>query len=376
MTDGGRGRDGWSSMAASERDDAHRSSGHRRRKKSKLRIWKHKFKEALRRRFWVIPATVIAIAVVGVSAWWLLSGVRDINHQSLQAETQQNVGSGYRDIVYKGKPYRYNSRITTVLYAGVDSRGELKQNDGYLNGGMADSISLAVIDEFHHKLTIIAINRYTITKVHRYTMGGRDRGTFNDWICYAYYYGDGGKASCQNLCQAVSDLLYGIPINNYVVTNLSSLTLMSDIIGDVVVTVPNEDLADLGYHKGQQIVVNADNMDTFLHSRDVNVEFSNDGRMERQRAYINGAMTHIRSMVEEDTLNTWESVKRLEDVMQTNITRNKYLDLAKALKRTDYGEQNYYVPEGDNIVGRIYEEFYPDEDALLSKIIELFYIEK
>lgn len=363
-------------MAANERDDARVNSRHRRRKKSRLRIWKHKVKEVLRRRFWVIPATVITVAVVALSAVWMLNGVRNIRNQQLQAESQRNVGSGYRDIVYKGKQYRYNSRITTVLYAGVDSEGTLEAAEHYTDAPRADSISLAVIDEFHQKLTIIAINRYTITKVHRYTYGGRDRGEFNDWICYAYSYGDGGKPSCENLCLAVSDLLYGIPINDYVVTNRSSLPLIGDIVGDVTVTVPNDDLVEYGYHKGQQIVVNADNMETFVRTRDIEVDFSNNGRMERQQAYINAAMARLESMVEEDTLNTWDSIKRLEGVMQTNITRNKYLDLANALKRTDYDARNYYIPEGDNIVGAVYEEFYPDEEALLSRIVELFYIEK
>jgi len=346
-----------------------------RRRRRHRRRWQDRFKDALRERFWIVPATLIIVLVIGISGYWLLKGAQEIETQRVQAQTQQNVASGYRDILYKGKPYRYNSRITTVLYAGVDTHEPLGSIGHYMCGNMADSIQLLVLDEFNHKITIIALDRYTMTKIHRYTYKGVERAPNISQLCFAFSYGDRGKASCQNLCQAVTDLLYGIPVNEYVITNLSSLPVISDIIGNVKVKVPNNDLERIGILEGQDLVVNADNIETFVRYRDTHKDWSNVGRMERQRAYIDSAFNRLKQNLEDNPDGMWNSIKRMDNVMLTSITRNKYLDLIHTLEKTAYNAQDYYRVEGELKRG-IFEEFYPDEDALLAKVVELFYIEK
>lgn len=346
-----------------------------RRKKNRYRRWKRKFKDGLREQFWIVPATLIVVAVIALSAYWLLNSLNDTKNQSLRAQTQQNIASGYRDIVYKGKPYRYNSRITTILYAGVDTTEPLETHNIYMCGIQADAIQLLVFDEYHNKITRIALDRNTITKIHRYTYKGRDRGAYSSHLCFAYSYGDGGKGSCKNLCQAVSDLLYGIPVNDYVVTNLASFESIADIIGNVTVTVPNDDLAAIGLYAGQKAVINADNLETFVRYRDTNHYHTNVGRMERQRAYIDAASDRLMDLFQDDTSAMWHKIQRMEQTVFTNITRNHYLDLIKVLNKTADATKEYYSPTGEQRHGK-FDEFYPDEDALLAKVIELFYIEK
>ena len=64
-----------------------------------------------------------------------------------------------------------------------------------------------------------------------------------------------------------------------------------DVIGPVKVTVPNDDLEE--YEKGSVVEINASNVDRFLHYRDTSRDFSNEGRMERQKAYIMAAADQI-----------------------------------------------------------------------------------
>jgi hypothetical protein len=61
--------------------------------------------------------------------------------------------------------------------------------------------------------------------------------------------------------------------------------------------------------------------------------------------------------------------------MKTNITRSRYIDLTNTIYDLAYEEQNYYSPEGEYSMGEEYEEFHVDEEALLKKVIEIFYIE-
>ena len=332
-------------------------------------------KDALRERFWIVPTALVVVLVLVLSGYWMLKGVDDLRNQEIQASAQQNVASGYRDIVYKGKPYRYNSRITTILYAGVDQREPFNSSGYYVPNRLADSISLLVLDEYRHKITVIALNRNTITKIHRYTYKGVDRGTVDSQLSFAFSFGDGYKASANNLCRAVSDLLYGIPVNEYVITNLESFKQISDVIGNVHVTVPNDDLAKFGITKGQHLTVNGENMELFVRYRDTTVLYSNNGRMERQQAYINGALNQVKNLFESNPQNMWNNIKRMEDVLLTNVTRNQYLDLIKTLNNVTYNSQDYYLPAGEMKLGT-FDEFHVDEEALLEKVIEFFYLEK
>ena len=154
-----------------------------------------------------------------------------------------DVGAGYRYTEYNGKKYQYNNRVTTLLYAGLDTYDELKQTAAYGDKARADSIMLIVLDEVSKKISVVAINRDTMTEVHRFSRNGNDLGTYVTHIGYAYANGDGGKASCENLKTAVSSLIGGLPISGYIVSNLNSIAMINDLVGGVTVTVPNDDLA-------------------------------------------------------------------------------------------------------------------------------------
>ena len=351
-------------------------SGGSRRGTHRRRGLKRRIKHLLHKYRWLGPCALIALVIVVAGAAWMITSVSRQQAMRVTAASQFNIGSGYRDITYQGKSYRYNSRITSILYAGVDSDEPLTRLGKFTMAPRADSISLVVLDEFHHRMTVIALNRDTMTPIRKYTLDGFDRGMIRDHLGYAYTYGDGGEISCRNVCEAVSELLYGIPVNEYVVTNRASLETMAEIVGDVTVTVPNDDLADEGFSAGTQAVIDASNIEAFVRSRDTARDLSNVGRMARQQAYINGAVEQIRNLVFDDPSGAWRRMEAAEDFMQTNITRSRYLDLARVLKNTTYDERDYFTPEGEQRVAEDHDRFYPDEEALLAKVIEIFYIEK
>ena len=336
----------------------------------------------LKRKTWhhkrLIPIVFVVFAVLIGLAVGVISLQKKQEQMQLIAQNQVNVGSGYRDITYQGKRYRYNTRITTILFAGVDSDEPLVPTARFTVAPRADSISLIVLDEYHHRMTLIALNRDTMTKIRRYTLNGRDRGMFTDHLGYAYTYGDGGTVSCSNLCEAVSQLLYSIPVNEYIVTSRAALPMLGKIIGPVKVTIPNNDLFDLdsSFEAGKQVIIDAANLEFFVRSRDTAVDLSNVGRMERQQAYISAAIEQIKYLFETNPSEMWNTVETAERSLITNITRSRYLDLLRVLKNTTYTKNDYYTPEGSQVVGAEHDQFYPDEAALLSKIVDIFYIKQ
>ena len=257
-----------------------------------------------------------------------------------------DVGAGYRYTEYNGKKYQYNNRVTTLLYAGLDSTDELKATASYGDKTRADSIMLVVLDEASKKMSVVAINRDTMTKVHRFSRTG-------------------------------DDLIGGLPIHNYIVTNQTSISKINDLVGGVTVTVPNDDLAANfpELTAGSVVKLDDSNVRSYLQYRDTSVDFSNEGRIERQKSFVLPFMDEFGTLLKEDTSGMWDKLETLNDWMQTDITKNRYLSLADAFSNTSLTSESYYVLEGEDQLGESHDEFYYDEDALQELIIKLFYRE-
>ncbi|WP_373218948.1 LCP family protein [Ruminococcus sp. 5_1_39BFAA] len=327
------------------------------------------------RRKQIAISAVICVAAAAILAGMAYSAQKRQKAMSISAGNSYDVGSGYRNIVYNGETYQYNNRITNILYAGIDSEGKMESTVQFGNKARADSIALVVMDEKHKKLTILPINRDTMTEIRRYTMNGNDKGLYTSHIGYAYSYADGGKVSCESLCEAVSNLFGGIPVKRYVVTNQDSMPYINDLAGGITLTVPNSDLEEQypDFAEGTTVTLDSGNIRTFLQYRDTEDAFSNTGRMERQKAYVTAYIEKIKSMSRSQLEDSWESLEVMDDYLQTSIAKNQYLELAELMQKLDFSEDNYETLEGENKEGELHDEFYLDEEALQEKIIELFY---
>lgn len=325
----------------------------------------------------LILGLAAAVVFVGLAAAVVVNKLKEQKNYHVTGANSVDVGAGYRYTEYNGKKYQYNNRVTTLLYAGLDSFDELKQTATYGDKARADSIMLIVLDEASKKMSVVAINRDTMTEVHRFSRNGGDLGTYVTHLGYAYANGDGGEASCENLKTAVSDLFNCLPINGYMVSNQTSIVMINDLVGGVTVTVPNDDLA-AKYPElttGNVVTLDESNVRAYVQQRDTAVDFSNEGRIERQKSFVLSFMDEFGAMVKEDASSVWDSLEACSDWMQTDITKNKYLSLADAFSNTNLTPDSYYILEGEDQLGELHDEFYYDEDALQELIIKLFYRE-
>ena len=338
----------------------HRKSRHQRKKQKML-----------------ILGLAAAVAFVGLAATVVINKLKEQKNYHVTGANSVDVGAGYRYTEYNGKKYQYNNRVTTLLYAGLDSFDELKQTATYGDKARADSIMLIVLDEVSKKMSVVAINRDTMTEVHRFSRKGDDLGVYVTHLGYAYTNGDGGEASCENLKTAVSTLFNNLPIDGYMVSNQTSIVMINDLVGGVTVTVPNDDLA-AKYPElttGNVVTLDESNVRAYVQQRDTAVDFSNEGRIERQKSFVLSFMDEFGAMVKEDASSVWDSLEACSDWMQTDITKNKYLSLADAFSNTNLTPDSYYILEGEDQLGELHDEFYYDEDALQELIIKLFYRE-
>ena len=321
-------------------------------------------------------AALLCIVVLSAGGFFLLHSRREQSRLHVTAGNSVDMKGGYRTITWKDKEYQYNSLITTVLYAGLDSTDPLKASETYSNKARADSISVVILDKKKKKMSILALNRDTMTEIRRYTRTGEDMGTYVSHLGYAYSYGDGGEVSCEDLKEAVEKLL-GISIDEYAVTNQSSITSINDLVGGVTVTVPNDDLAAMypELKKGAVVTLDDSNVKDFLQHRDTAADFSNEGRIERQQAYVTAYVDQLKNRLASEPDQLWQEIGQMNDYLQTSITKNKYLSLARLLEKVSFTDADYYRPTGKDSAGELHDEFYVDEDALKQLVIDLFYEE-
>ena len=325
----------------------------------------------------LILGLAAAMVLVGLAAAVVVNKLKEQKNYHVTGANSVDVGAGYRYTEYNGKKYQYNNRVTTLLYAGLDSFDELKQTATYGDKARADSIMLIVLDEASKKMSVVAINRDTMTEVHRFSRNGGDLGTYVTHLGYAYANGDGGTASCENLKEAVSNLIGGLPISGYIVSNQTSISMINDLVGGVTVTVPNDDLA-AEYPEltsGSVVTLDDSNVRAFVQQRDTAVDFSNEGRIERQKSFVTSFMDEFGTLVAEDASGVWNKLEDFGNYLQTDITKNKYLSLADAFHNTSLTSDSYYILEGEDSLGELHDEFYYDADALQELIIKLFYRE-
>ena len=321
-------------------------------------------------------AALLCIVVLSAGGFFLLHSQKQQSRLHVTAGNSVDMKGGYRTITWKDKEYQYNSLITTILYAGLDSTDPLKASETYSNKARADSVSVVILDKKKKKMSILALNRDTMTEIRRYTRTGEDMGTYVSHLGYAYSYGDGGEVSCEDLKEAVEKLL-GISIDEYAVTNQSSITSINDLVGGVTVTVPNDDLAAMypELKKGAVVTLDDSNVKDFLQHRDTAADFSNEGRIERQQAYVTAYVDLLKSRLASEPDQLWQEIGQMNDYLQTSITKNKYLSLARLLEKVSFTDADYYRPTGKDSAGELHDEFYVDEDALQQLVIDLFYEE-
>lgn len=325
----------------------------------------------------LILGLAAAVVFVGLAAAVVVNKLNEQKNYHVTGANSVDVGAGYRYTEYNGKKYQYNNRVTTLLYAGLDSFDELKQTATYGDKARADSIMLIVLDEASKKMSVVAINRDTMTEVHRFSRNGGDLGTYVTHLGYAYANGDGGTASCENLKTAVSTLFNDLPIDGYMVSNQTSIVMINDLVGGVTVTVPNNDLATQypELTEGNIVTLDESNVRAYVQQRDTAVDFSNEGRIERQKSFVLSFMDEFGTLVKDNSMQVWDELEECSDWMQTDITKNRYLSLADAFSQTNLAPDSYYILEGEDQLGELHDEFYYDEDALQELIIKLFYRE-
>ncbi len=298
--------------------------------------------------------------------------VDQTNHRR---ETPDFVGQDEAEegiVIYKGKKYTYNNHLSNYLFLGVDTDGDIQLERRSISAGQSDAIYLVSYDRKEESLRILSIPRDTMTDIQLYNESGDYIGHTEMQITLQYAYGDGKRKSCELAVDAVSYLLYGMPILGYASINTDSIPLLASVVDGVPLTVPDDSLEKVNptFKSGAEVVINEENAEQFLRYRDTHQHQQALVRMNRQKVFINAFAKKLKALQAEDPHTVTDVYETMKPHMITNMTNDIFLDLAAARR-----EGSIATVPGENMTTELYDEYHVDEDALYELILDMFYKE-
>lgn len=295
---------------------------------------------------------ILAMAVVLI--------ITGCSRQDRKAEEKIQIGK---------KEYTLRDGISSYLLLGVDREGNLHEEKAPGEGGQSDAIYLLICDEKADRVKILGIPRDTMTEISIYLLDGSYNGTSVDHLTLQYAFGDGREKSCELTEQAVSAMLYGIPIRGYLAVNLGAVPRLADIAGGIEVVVPDDTASSevSEFVKGAVVTLDSSNMKKFLRYRDTEASLSAWTRMERHKAFFRGLVAKLRQLTAEDPARLLSLYRECEPEFITDIDPQEWVRLASM----KLDEQVEILP-GENVEGGQFDEYHIDDEALRSMVIRLF----
>ena len=276
-----------------------------------------------------------------------------------------------KTLIRNGVAYYPRQDITVLLVLGIDQKGPAVDSGSYNNAGDADAVMLVIFDETKGSYRILTLNRDTMVQMPVLGLGGKQAGTRYAQLTLSHTYGNGLEDSCENTKTTVSDLLYGLRIDYYVSMRMDAIGLLNDAVDGVTVEVV-DDFSAIDSTIGMgQVTLNASQALTYLQTRKGLSDQLNVTRMQRHEAYMQGFLQALQGKLELSDYFAMDAYHLVEPYVVTDCPTNVLAGMVSRFR--EYTFQDILTPEGENVRGETYMEFYLDEEKLDQLIIELFY---
>ena len=320
-----------------------------------------------------IKDILFAGTILLLVAVMLYSGVRIWEYTNLRDAVPQQEVAVSKTISREGVKYFPRQDMTVVMVLGIDQFGPIQESGSYQNPGASDMDILLVFDEAAEVCHVLHLNRDTMMDIPRLGLGGKQAGTWYGQLAMAHTYGSGLEDSCENVKKAISDFLYGLHIDHYIAMNMDAISILNDAVGGVTVQVTDDFSAvDPSIQKGTMTLLGNQAVNFVRTRKDVGDQL-NISRIQRHKDYLNGFLEAFKQKQEDEAfiLDTYEAVS---PYIVTDCSVNTINGLISHYGHYAIGE--VISPQGRNVLGEEYYEFYVDEEALDELILRLFYAPK
>lgn len=286
-------------------------------------------------------------------------------------------------ITYNGKKYRYNDNLINILVMGIDDYGLKGDKDTDANPYQADTIVLGTVDAVKKTVSFMSIPRDTVASIKVLDLNDEVATVKKGPIAIQHSFGTQGERTNEAVVDAVSNLLYSVPINRYVSVDITAIPDINDSLGGITVDIP-EDLTKwnpkMKAGTKDYLLLNKDAV-IFVARRDTGIDDSAMGRMKRQVMYLKKLFPAVKARTAENITYPIALYNSEADKVKTNLTIDEMTYLAKLLLDLELsGKDIVSVPgemkriEPGEIEDYEYEMGYiVDEDALKQLIVDRFY---
>lgn len=323
-------------------------------------------------RGWLLLMGVAAVVVfaAGLLAINIIGGQLEEKKQETRGNLEERFAPTLT-LEHDGKTYAHEELdYTTILFIGVD-KSELSSSS-LRTGGQADFLLLMTIDHQRREIDLLQIDRDTITPVKVYGAFGNPAGTRNTQISLSYAFGTNTEMACQNTVQAVTTLLSGVPIDQYIALDMDGMSILNDMLGGVTVTL-TEDMSDLdpAMKAGTTLKLQGEQAEHYLRSRMSVGDGSNTGRMDRQATFMSAAAELLDAKMAADAEFVGELLKALDEHLVLSCQEAWLINRAYTARK--YARTEIVRLDGKNTIGADgFAEFHPDTNALMTYIVGTF----
>lgn len=250
--------------------------------------------------------------------------------------------------------------IQTMLVLCLDTYDTADGSGGFRNANQADFAMLMVIDEKQEKITSVQLNPDTMVS---FAVPGKSE-TVQLQLGKVFSYGSGGSDSCLYVTKAVSGLLGGIKVDNYLTFTMDAIAIVNDMIGGVSVPVEGSEAAE----EEVRTLSGAEAVEYFT-SRDPK-DISNEARMQRQQEYMGAMFKPFLLCAQTEDFLTKLSMQ-LGERMGTGLTLSQLIQMFETMSAYHMDEDFVEIPGNiSQVDGEI--RFDADQSALKQIVNTLF----
>ena len=279
---------------------------------------------------------------------------------------------------YEGEKYVRRDRIETFLVLGLDKYEDAISAESHESGVQTDFLMLFVFDNEAKQCTAVHINRDTMTRVNRLSVGGTSVvDTYTKQIALAYNYANvaNDKICCGNTRDSVEYLLKNVKVDHYMSMTMEAVSILTDLVGGVEVEIKDDFTGvDDTLIMGETVTLNGEAALRYVRARGGLIDSSNIARMGRQRQYVCALYDKAVSCMEADDQFILKLVDKLGEHIVYDSSSQRMQSFAE--KFGEYEFLGIREIDGEAKTGEEYMEFYPDEDAITKLVVELFYTPK
>lgn len=253
--------------------------------------------------------------------------------------------------------------IQTMLILCLDEYDTMDGIGGFRNHNRADFAMLMVIDERFGTITSVQLNPDTVVP---FAVPGKSE-TVEMPLSQVFSFGSGGSDSSLYVTKAVSKLLGGIKVDNYLTFTMDAVGLVNDMIGGV--TVPAEETAELQADQAEGITLSGEDAVAYFTLREEN-DVMNEAHMLRQRLYMGAMYAPFMARAQNEDFLTRLSLQ-LGEGMATGLTLSELIQTFETMSAYTMGEEVLTVPGNlQQVNGQT--QFVADQNALNQLVHNLF----